>query len=75
MRRRMDDLLRAEPVLDGHHRRSGQMACEGRRDLVDMRRLGRDDAQVGIAELARVGGRVQVRREVVAAGDTQPLLA
>ena len=39
--------------------RSGQPALEGDCRLVDMGRLGRDDAEVGVAELARVGGRLE----------------
>ena len=51
------------------------MAFEGGRSLVDMGRLGRDDAQVGVPELGRIGRRLELGREVVAAGDAEAVLA
>ena len=50
------------------------MAFEGRRSLVDMGRLGREDAQVGIPELGRIRCRLELGREVVAAGDAEAVL-
>ena len=40
-----------------------------------MRGLSRDDAQVDVPQLGRIGRRLDLGREVVAAGDTQALLA
>lgn len=51
------------------------MAFESRCGLVDMGRLGRDDAQVGVPELSRVRRRLELGREVVAARDAQALVA
>ena len=70
-----DDLLRPEPVLDGHDRRTRKVALERGGRLIQVSRLGRHDAQVGIPELGRIGGRLERRREVVAAGDAQAVLA
>ena len=50
------------------------MAFEGRRSLVEMSRLGREDAEVGIPELGRIRCRLELGREVVAAGDAEAVL-
>jgi hypothetical protein len=42
--------------------------------LVEMRGLGRDDAEVGVSELGRIGRRLEAGGEVVAAGDAQAVL-
>ena len=58
-RRRRERLLRAEAVLDGHHRRAGPVAGEPRRRGVELGRLGGDDRELRLGQLGGVGRRAR----------------
>jgi hypothetical protein len=73
---RGDDLLRAEPVLDRHHRCARQRSLEPSREGLEVGALAGEDGKLGVlGEPTRIGGRFQPRREVAAARDAQALLA
>jgi hypothetical protein len=50
------------------------VAGKAREGGVELRRLGRDDDELGIVKLCRVGGGLQLRGEVVAARDAEAML-
>ena len=52
---RTHELLGTEPVLDRHHRRCREAAGERARGVLELRRLGRDDDEVGVGQLPGVG--------------------
>ena len=69
---RADDLLGAEPVLHGHHRRAGEVPGEAPCQRVEVAALAREDDEVGV-ELRRIGRRRHARGEVGAARDADAL--
>ena len=72
---RRDDLLRAEPVLDRHHRRACEHPFEPRGERVEVGALAREDRELGGGgQRRRIRGRVEPRREVAAPRDAEPLL-
>src|SRR4051794_18484552 len=71
---RSHDLLCPEPVLNGHDRRFGESATKRCRRARDSRPLRRDDAEIELRELARLGNRRDARGEVVAPTHPQAVL-
>ena len=69
-----DDLLGAEAVLHGHQRRFGPVAAERGRGRVELRRLRRDDREVGFGKVRRIGGGAHLGDERVPPRHAQSLL-
>ena len=73
---RRHDLLRAEPVLDRHHRRARERPLEPRRERLEVGALAGEDRELGVRrQRRRIRGRVEPRREVAAPRDAEALLA
>ena len=54
---RAHDLVGAEAVLHGHHRRAGEVAGEARGDRLEVGALAADEHEPGLRERGRVGRR------------------
>ena len=70
----VDDLLRTEAVLDRHDRGAREPAGERLGRGFEAGRLRRDDADVEVRQVARIGRRRHARREVVLSADPKPLV-
>ena len=57
-----DHLVRADPVLHGHHDRVGPVTGEARRDRVEIEGLAGDDHELRLGQLLRRGGGSDPRR-------------
>src|SRR5207244_9712358 len=53
---RTNDLLCAEPVLDGHHQRAAEMPFEPSGDGSTVRSIASDDDEIDIRKIGRLGG-------------------
>ena len=69
-----DDLLGAEPVLDGHHGAVAETPFQLRGCCLDVVRLGSDDHEPGIRQSGRIDGRAWHTDKVGPAGDADPVL-
>src|SRR5207248_3478859 len=73
---RRHDLLRAQPVLDRHHRRGRQRPLEARSEGLEIGALAREDRELGVRrQRRRIRSRVEPRGEVAAPRDAQAPLA